>query len=99
MIQELKWFGVEFDKGPSRDELRQLGEDWDGAPEGGGPCGPYTQSLRLPRYKEVAEELVAKGFAYRCDCTPEKMQSTDAHHRFYPRRTLHQADHEVSRDH
>jgi glutamyl-tRNA synthetase len=74
VIEELKWFGVEFDEGPSRDELKQLGEDWDGAPEGGGPVGPYTQSLRLPRYKEVAEELVAKGFAYRCDCTPEMLE-------------------------
>lgn len=74
VIEELKWFGIEFDEGPSRDELKQLGEDWDGAPEGGGPYGPYTQSLRLPRYKEVAEELVAKGFAYRCDCTPEMLE-------------------------
>ena len=32
------------------------------------------QSLRLPKYQAVAEELVAKGFAYRCDCTPEMIE-------------------------
>lgn len=74
ILEELQWFGIEVDEGPSRDELKTFGEDWDGAPSLGGPCGPYTQSLRLPRYKEVAEELVAKGFAYRCDCTPEMLE-------------------------
>jgi glutamyl-tRNA synthetase len=74
IIEELKWFGIEIDEGPSREELRALGEDWDGAPDLNGSCGPYVQSLRLPRYKEVAEELVAKGFAYRCDCTPEMLE-------------------------
>ncbi len=35
--------------------------------------GPYEQSARLPRYKEVAEELIRTGHAYRCDCTPERL--------------------------
>jgi len=74
LVEELKWFGITVDEGPSRDELKQLGEDWDGAPEGGGPCGPYVQSLRLPRYREVAEQLIASGHAYRCDCTPEMLE-------------------------
>jgi glutamyl-tRNA synthetase len=74
IIEELQWFGIEIDEGPSREELRALGEDWEGAPELGGPYGPYTQSMRLPRYREVAEELVAKGCAYRCDCTAEMLE-------------------------
>jgi glutamyl-tRNA synthetase len=74
IIEELKWFGIEIDEGPSRADLAAVGELWDGAPEIGGPCGPYIQSLRLPRYHEVAEELVAKGVAYRCDCTPEMLE-------------------------
>lgn len=74
IIEELGWFGIQIDEGPSRAELRTLGEDWDGAPDVGGPCGPYVQSHRLPRYKEVAEQLIATGFAYRCDCTPEMLE-------------------------
>jgi glutamyl-tRNA synthetase len=74
IMEELKWFGIEMDEGPSRQELEQLGESWDGAPEGGGPYGPYIQSLRLPRYREIAEQLVASGHAYRCDCTPEMLE-------------------------
>jgi glutamyl-tRNA synthetase len=35
--------------------------------------GPYPQSERLPRYKETAEELITRGFAYRCDCTAERL--------------------------
>src|SRR5258705_5514165 len=35
--------------------------------------GPYPQSERLPRYKEVAEELIQCDAAYRCDCTPERL--------------------------
>jgi glutamyl-tRNA synthetase len=35
--------------------------------------GPYPQSERLVRYKETAEELIARGFAYRCDCTAERL--------------------------
>jgi glutamyl-tRNA synthetase len=74
VIEELKWFGIEIDEGPSHEELAAIGELWEGAPNLGGSCGPYIQSLRLPRYREVAEELVAKGFAYRCDCTPEMLE-------------------------
>jgi glutamyl-tRNA synthetase len=74
IIEELKWFGIDIDEGPTRDELKALGEDWEGAPDLGGPSGPYVQSMRLSRYKEVAEELVAKGFAYRCDCTSEMLE-------------------------
>src|SRR5262245_18377496 len=27
----------------------------------GGPCAPYVQSQRLPRYQELAEQLIADG--------------------------------------
>jgi glutamyl-tRNA synthetase len=40
----------------------------------GGPCQPYLQSLRLARYREIAEELIRLGYAYRCDCTAERLQ-------------------------
>lgn len=35
--------------------------------------GPYHQSERLDIYKKYAEELVAKGHAYYCYCTPERL--------------------------
>ena len=53
--------------------LRWLGLDWDEGPEVGGPLGPYVQSERVPIYQEYANRLVAKGAAYRCYCTPERL--------------------------
>lgn len=35
--------------------------------------GPYHQSERLDIYKKHAEELVKKGHAYYCFCTPERL--------------------------
>src|SRR5262245_63652822 len=40
------------------DGLRWLGIDWDEGPDVGGPHGPYRQSDRTARYREVAEGLV-----------------------------------------
>ncbi len=73
ILDEMGWLGIEIDEGPSKAELEKLGEIWEGMPDIGGPVGPYIQSLRLPRYKEVAEKLIASGHAYRCDCTPEML--------------------------
>ncbi len=74
ILEELDWFGITPDEAPDKGELKQMGEDWAEAPNIGGAHGPYTQSLRLPRYREVAEELIAKGAAYRCDCTSEMLE-------------------------
>jgi glutamyl-tRNA synthetase len=46
--------------------LEWLGLDWDE--------GPIFQSQRLSLYREKAEELVAKGLAYYCYCTPEEIR-------------------------
>jgi glutamyl-tRNA synthetase/nondiscriminating glutamyl-tRNA synthetase len=48
------------------DGLEWLGLDWDE--------GPIFQSQRLPVYQIRAEELVEKGFAYRCYCTPGEIK-------------------------
>ena len=53
--------------------LRWLGLDWDEGPDIGGPFGPYVQSQRLPLYRKYAEQLVASGQAYRCNCSPERL--------------------------
>jgi glutamyl-tRNA synthetase len=74
ILEELAWFGISVDEGPSPDELRAVGEWWDGAPVLGGGCGPYIQSMRRARYGEIAQQLVASGAAYRCDCTPEMLE-------------------------
>lgn len=55
------------------DALRWLGLDWDEGPEVGGPHGPYFQSQRQARYREVIERLLAEGKAYRCYCTQEEL--------------------------
>jgi len=46
--------------------LAWLGMDWDE--------GPIYQSRRLDLYREKAEELVEKGLAYHCFCSPEEIE-------------------------
>ncbi|NTU47278.1 glutamate--tRNA ligase [Candidatus Roizmanbacteria bacterium] len=53
--------------------LADLGLKADESPLMGGPFAPYRQSERLPIYKKYAEELIAKGKAYYCTCTPERL--------------------------
>ncbi len=55
--------------------LRWLGLDWDEGPDIGGPYEPYVQSERLDIYREKAEALIQKGWAYRCNCTPEEIEA------------------------
>jgi glutamyl-tRNA synthetase len=55
------------------DTLRWLGLDWDEGPDRGGPFAPYRQSERLDTYQPVVEQLRAKGVAYHCWCTPERL--------------------------
>ncbi|MBI3978607.1 MAG: glutamate--tRNA ligase [Chloroflexi bacterium] len=57
------------------DSLAWLGLDWDEGPDRGGPVGPYFQSQRLPLYHAVAERLIERGFAYRCFCSPERLEA------------------------
>ena len=47
----------------------------DEGPNNKGEFGPYTQSERLPLYKEYAEKLVEMGKAYYCFCTKERLES------------------------
>ncbi len=48
--------------------MRWIGLDWDEGPDVGGAHGPYFQSQRLARYRELAEQLVRGGHAYYCYC-------------------------------
>ena len=53
--------------------LKRIGLIADESPEVGGPYTPYRQSERLDIYKKYAEELVVKGKAYYCICSPERL--------------------------
>ena len=56
------------------ESLRWLDLDWDEGPEVGGPYGPYMQSERLPIYQEAAQDLIRRGHAFYCICSPERLQ-------------------------
>ncbi|OQY96899.1 MAG: glutamate--tRNA ligase [Chloroflexi bacterium UTCFX4] len=56
------------------ESLRFLGMDWDEGPDIGGAYGPYHQSERLAIYKKYADELIEKGAAYYCYCTPDELK-------------------------
>ncbi len=58
LIEDLKWLGIEWNEGP----------------DVGGPYGPYRQSERFEIYKKYVDELLEKGYAYRCFCTPEELE-------------------------
>lgn len=59
LIKALKWANINYDEGP----------------EVGGEFGPYMQSKRLHVYNKYIEELITKGKAYYCFCTPERLKS------------------------
>ena len=74
IIESLNWLGIDYDEGPSKDDLIKIAEDWDAAPDIGGSHGPYVQSLRIAKYQAVAQQLIDLGCAYRCDCTAEMLK-------------------------
>lgn len=47
--------------------MRWLGLDWD--------QGPFRQTERFDRYREVAEQLLQAGRAYRCYCSKEELEA------------------------
>ncbi len=57
--------------------LRWAGLQWDEGPEVGGPFGPYVQSERLEHYQRWAQWLVDHGKAYKCFCTPERLEQVN----------------------
>jgi glutamyl-tRNA synthetase len=53
MIEDLRWFGFQWQEGPDLC----------------GPFAPYSQSERLPLYREAFEKLRAAGLVYPCVCS------------------------------
>jgi len=60
------------------ESLRWLGLDWDEGPDVGGPHAPYVQSQRLDLYARYARELIERGQAYECFCSPERLDQVRA---------------------
>ncbi len=56
------------------DALRWTGLKWAEGPDVGGPYGPYRQSERKDMYQPYAQDLLDKGHAFRCFCTPERLE-------------------------
>ena len=55
------------------ESLHWLGLNWDEGPERGGQFGPYRQSERTNIYSEHIDILLKKKKAFRCFCTPERL--------------------------
>ena len=55
--ESLKWLGLHYDEGP----------------DVGGDFGPYHQSARQQIYQDLVHELVDRGHAYYCFCTPQRL--------------------------
>src|SRR5213078_1220726 len=53
--------------------MNWLGMDIDEGPIVGGPYGSYYQTQRKALYQHYAAQLIASGHAYRCYCTPERL--------------------------
>lgn len=70
MLESLEWAGILPDEGVFADKKGTITEK--------GEYGPYIQSKRLEIYKKYAYELVEKGKAYYCFCTPERLDSLRA---------------------
>jgi glutamyl-tRNA synthetase len=75
IMESLWWLGLQWDEGPDKAGLRQMqtNEDFEGAPDVGGPFGPYIQSLKVKRHQAAAQELIDRGMAYRCDCSADRL--------------------------
>jgi len=58
IIRSLDWLGISPDEGPVQ----------------GGDFGPYRQTERRDIYPKYAWELVEKGSAFPCFCTPERLE-------------------------
>lgn len=56
-----------------KESLKWLGLDYDEGPDIGGDFGPYHQSERKQIYQDLVHELVGRGHAYFCFCTPQRL--------------------------
>lgn len=65
---------IEGGEASQLENLAWLGIEPDESPQIGGQYGPYRQMERLDIYRQHTEELLEKGFAFKCFCTAEELQ-------------------------
>ncbi len=56
------------------EDLRWLGLDWNEGPHIGGDYGPYRQMERIEIYKQIANQLLANGKAFRCFVSQQEIE-------------------------
>jgi glutamyl-tRNA synthetase len=84
IIRSLHALGLRYDEGPDVAQIAALAPEKYGTvdpailPAHGGGFGPYFQSLRLPRYNEVLEQLLEDGKAYYAFETSEELDALRA---------------------
>ena len=61
------------------ESLNWLGLTWDEGPDVGGEYGPYRQSERTKIYSEHVDILLQNKKAFRCFCTPERLDQLRKH--------------------
>jgi len=66
ILKTLAWAGLRPDEGVMLDERGEITEK--------GSFGPYIQSKRTELYRTHAETLLKQGHAYRCFCSPERLE-------------------------
>ncbi|MBU0545669.1 glutamate--tRNA ligase [Patescibacteria group bacterium] len=71
ILKSLYWAGIIPDEGMFLNEK--------GVVDQKGDKGPYIQSQKLEIYRKYADELVEKGHAYYCFCTPERLKELREH--------------------
>ncbi|MBV9973267.1 MAG: glutamate--tRNA ligase [Candidatus Eremiobacteraeota bacterium] len=57
------------------DALHWLGLQWDEGPDIGGPHAPYRQTERSAIYQKYAQQLLEQGDAFKCFCSPERLEA------------------------
>ncbi|MBI2050660.1 MAG: glutamate--tRNA ligase [Parcubacteria group bacterium] len=62
ILEALAWLGLEIDEGVTTASGEEKGDK-----------GPYTQSKRLETYVHYALQLVDRGKAFHCFCSPERL--------------------------
>jgi len=65
ILESMKWLGLDWDEGPTPDGKGVLGN-----------YGPYFQMQRFEKgqYQKISDDLINKGMAYPCYCTPEEVE-------------------------
>lgn len=66
LIESLKWAGLKHDEGVFAGKNGKIVER--------GKYGSYIQSKRIKIYQKYAHDLVRKGKAYYCFCSPKRLE-------------------------